>query len=106
MIDELRIEDYKKIKLFLDENFEYSGFDGIYWLILNKDILSKVQFLHIDCQPYYFAIELKLNCLSCELLVRSKNAMQCNCICYATENQRNWLIRTIDSIIKTNEIIV
>jgi len=42
--------------------------------------------------------------LACELLVRTKNRMRCDCIQYATANQRNWLIELIDNMFSRLEI--
>jgi hypothetical protein len=70
VIDELRPKDYQMIKSFMDEKFGSSNVDGVYWIEL----------------------------IAFELLVRTKNRMRCSCMGYATENQRNWLIRVADAI--------
>ncbi len=98
VIDELRPADYKKINAYLNENFGPSNVDGIYWIPLNQNNLTPVQVEHTQCRPFYLAIELEPHRMTCELLVRSENRIRCNCIGYATEKQRNWLIRFIDSI--------
>ena len=98
VIDELRPIDYDKIKAYLEKNFEPSNIDGIYWIPLDEEILNEIQAEHTDCQPFYFAVELESNLMACELLVRSKNNIRCNCIGYATEKQRDWMIRLSDGI--------
>jgi hypothetical protein len=85
VIDELRPADYEKILAYLDKNLDASGIDGIYWIPLGRDILSNVQAEHTECQPFYFAVNLEQTVMACELLVRSKNTIRCNCIGYATE---------------------
>jgi hypothetical protein len=105
VIDELRPEDYEKIKAYLDENFGSSGVDGIYWIPLDKSILTDVQAEHTKCQPFYFAIDIEQNRMACELLVRTRSRMRCNCISYATENQLIWLIRFVDAIFEKLGII-
>jgi len=104
VIDELRPVDYEKIRAYLDKNFDAAGIDGIYWLPLDRDILSNVQTEHTECQPFYFAVNLGPMIMACELLVRSKNIIRCNCVGYATEKQRNWFIQTIDAIFEKLEI--
>ena len=104
VIDELRPEDYEKIKSYMDENFESSALDGIYWVSMDQNMLSDVQAEHIECQPFYFVIDLEPNLLACELLVRTKNRMRCSCIGYATDEQRDWILRFVDTIFERFEI--
>ena len=104
VIDELRIEDYEKIRTYLDEHLGPCGIDGIYWLPLDSSILNKTQAEHSECRPFYFVIELEPARLSCELLVRTKNTVRCSCMAYATKKQRNWLIELIDTIFSRLEI--
>jgi len=97
VIDELRPADFKKIKEFLEDTHESSRLDHLYWFKLDDEILSKVQTQHKDCYPFYFAVELEPDRISFELLIRTKNRVRCDCMAYATENQRNWLIRSVDA---------
>ena len=105
IIDELRLGEYEKIKTYLNENVDHSKIDGIYWIKLDENILSDIQVEHKECQPFYFAINIKPDSVSCELLVRSRNIIRCHCISYATEAQRNWIIQFIDSMLTKLEII-
>jgi hypothetical protein len=105
VIDELRPDDFEKLKAHLDDHYAAPGFDGLYWLALDQAMYEGVQKKHIDCQPFYFAIELSSDRLNCELLVRTNKRVKCDCIGYATENQRNWLIRFIDAICHRLKII-
>ncbi len=104
VVDELRPKDFEKIKAYLDEHFDSSTLEGIYWIALDKEILNDTQDEHKTCQPFYFAIDLKPNHMNCELLVRSKNRMHCNCISYADQAQFYWFVRFIDSIFEKLEI--
>jgi len=104
VIDELRPSDYKALKTYLNEQFGSSEIDGIYWIPVAFDILTDIQSAHTECRPQYFAVDLDDNRLTCELLVRSNNRVRCDCIHYATENQRNWLIGLIDNIFKRLQI--
>jgi hypothetical protein len=98
VIDQLRPNDYFKIKAYLDMNLKLSGIPDIYWLILPQEMLEGNQAEHADCQPLYFALELSQSALSCELLVRTLSHVRCDCMRYASLAQRNWLIQTIDDI--------
>ena len=104
VIDELRPKDYELIKAYLDENFSSSDVEGIYWIQIDQNILTKTQAEHADCQPFYFAVDLEPNLIAFELLIRTKKRIRCACMGYATEKQRNWLIRHADSIFEKLEI--
>jgi hypothetical protein len=104
VIDELRPKDYELVKAYLEENFSSSDMDGIYWIQLDQNILSKTQAEHTDCQPFYFTVDLEPNLIAFELLIRTNKRIRCDCMSYATEIQRNWLIRIADSIFDTLEI--
>jgi hypothetical protein len=105
VIDELRATDYESLKTFLQEHCGPAALDGIYWIPLEKDLLTDIQKAHRDCQPHYFAVDLDENRLVAELLVRTKNIMRCDCIGYATQAQRNWLIAFVDDIFNQLEIM-
>lgn len=104
VIDELRPSDYKTLKTYLDKQFEPSEIEGIYWIPVATDMLTDIQFAHTECRPQYVAVDLDDKRLACEFLVRSKNRVRCDCIHYATENQRNWLIGLIDNIFERLQI--
>jgi hypothetical protein len=105
VVDELRPDDFRKLKAYLDKNFAAPGFDGLYWLPLDEAVYAHVQQSHHDCRPFYFALELTSQRLVCELLVRTNNRIRCDCIQYATESQRNWLMAVVDSFFDRLEII-
>jgi hypothetical protein len=104
VIDELRPADYRKIKSYLDEKFGSSALDGIYWVPLDAGYHSRLQAAHTTCQPFYFAIDLEADMMACELLIRTKARVRCDCISYATERQRNWLIGFVDRVFKKLDI--
>ena len=104
VIDELRPADYRKIKSYLDVTFDSSPLDGIYWVPLDADHYNRIQAEHTACQPFYFAIDLEANMMACELLIRTKDRLRCDCISYATDRQRNWLIGYIDHMFKKLDI--
>jgi hypothetical protein len=98
VIDELRPTDYEKLKSFLDERFGPPDLGGVYWIPLEQERLSDLQSTHGDCQPFYFAVELRQRSMACELLVRTRQRVRCSCIAYATRPQRNWVIQMFDDI--------
>lgn len=104
VIDELRPSDYKALKTYLDKQFGPSEIEGIYWIPVATDMLTDIQAAHTECRPQYVAVDLDDKRLACEFLVRSKNRVRCDCIHYATENQRNWLIGLIDNIFERLQI--
>jgi hypothetical protein len=106
VVDELRPEDHTKIKGFLDQQYAVPGFEGLYWIPIDEALLDGVQRAHDDCRPFYFALELSPDRLACELLVRTKQQIRCECIQYATENQRNWLIALVDAALAELKISV
>ena len=105
VIDEIRPQDYETVKAYLDDTFGDSGVEGLYWLPVDQALLSKVQQAHSACGPFFMALELGPDRLAGELLVRTRSRVRCDCIHYADERQRNWLVQTIDAIFEKLEII-
>lgn len=105
VIDEIRLHDYEKLKGYLDGTFGGSGVGGLYWLPVDERVLSGVQKAHTACAPFFMALELGPDRLAGELLVRTRSRVRCDCIHFADERQRNWLVRTMDAIFEKLEII-
>ena len=104
VIDEIRFEDYKKIRIYLNENMDISAINGVYWIALDYAVLNKTQAEHLKCRPFYFVIELEPTRISCELLVRTRNTVRCDCMGYATDEQFFWLVRRIDTMLDALDI--
>jgi hypothetical protein len=98
LIDELRPADHDKIKDYLDKQHSVPGFEGLYWIDLPEEFWEEKQAAHADCRPHYFALELLPDRLACELLIRSRQRIRCDCIHYASERQRDWAIGLVDAI--------
>ena len=98
VIDEIRPEEHRKIQAYLAQTYGAPELGGIFWVPLHAEILTTVQSDHTDCQPFYFAIELQEASLHCELLVRTRNRVRCNCIAYASAEQRRWIIESVDAM--------
>ena len=105
VIDEIRAQDYKQIKTFLDKEYGNSELGGIYWIPVDETLLTSVQRSHKSCQPFYVALDLEPDRLCCELLIRTKQRVRCACMGYANQEQRNWIIRGIDRVFEKLEII-
>jgi hypothetical protein len=106
VIDQLRPNDHEKIKKYFDENFGPAGVGGIYWVPIDRDLLSGEQAQHTDCQPFYFAVDLEPDLMSVELLVRTRQRIRCSCIGYADERQRNWIIAFVDAALEQLDISI
>ncbi len=104
VIDELRPQDYHKIKEYLDKAHGRAELGGIYWVPLAAARLTDIQQQHTDCQPFFFAIDLQEDRLALELLVRTKNRVRCTCIGYAAQDQRTWMMDRVDAIFKHLDI--
>lgn len=99
VIDEMNPQDSKALGDYLKRHSQPAGVDGLYWLPIAEGLLSPEQHSHDDCKPFAFALELLPDRLVCELLVRTRSRVRCSCITYASREQREWLIETIDAIL-------
>jgi hypothetical protein len=104
VVDEIRAPEYERIKTYLDTEFGSPEMGGIYWITIPEELMSEVQHAHKACQPYCFALDLLPERLSCELLVRTRNRIRCDCMGYATESQRDWIISVVDAMFERLEI--
>ena len=104
VIDEIRAADHEKIKAYLDAEFGPAEMGGIYWIQVPEEKLSELQAAHKPCHPFFFALDLEPERLACELLIRTRTRIRCDCISYAAESQRNWLISVVDAMFEKLEI--
>jgi len=106
VIDGLRPQDHDRLKAYLDEHVQAAAIVGIYWLPLDESVLTPLQINHRECAPHVFALKLEQNLLACELLVRTQKHIRCDCMAYATEKQRNWLIDQTDAVLEKLAICI
>lgn len=106
VIDGLQPAEHKKLKKYLDETLLSSPLGGIYWLELDEAVLTEIQKRHSACRPHVFALMLEETYLSCEFLVRIQKNIKCDCMAYATNAQRNWLIDQADAILESLGICI
>jgi hypothetical protein len=104
VIDGLRLEDYQKLKAHLDKYLTSSPLGGIYWLKVDESVLTPLQKKHEACRPHVFALMLEETYLSCEFLVRIKKNIKCDCMAYASRDQRDWLIDQVDALLEQLDI--
>jgi hypothetical protein len=106
VIDQLRAADYQALKNYFDAHYGPAALESIYWIPVAEDLLTDVQQEHRECQPHCIAVDIERSRLACELLVRTRNRLRCNCIGYATKKQFSWLVALIDDIFNRLKIIV
>ena len=98
LIDELSLEDYKKIKNHLLELKLQSSIDDLFWFPIPQKLLSPMQLEHsASCAPYVCALELSENSARLELLVRSTQQLRCDCIAKASPAVREHMIEYLET---------
>ena len=103
-LDEISPENMKKITGFLKENASQSTMAEIFWVRFPEDLLSPLQFRHTACQPHAFAVEMGLDWVKFEFLVRSLQTMKCDCTAYCTDRQRDYIINFADKMLEQLDI--
>jgi len=98
VIDELRPGEADRLKDYFQGAFGPPEMGNLFWIPVPEDLLSETQLAHKACRPFYFVVELDDDRLTCELLVRTRAVIRCDCIRYAGAGQREWLISTIDTV--------
>ena len=104
IIDELGSDAIKRVSDYLQGHCESSGLNNLFWLQMPEDILSPEQYSHKACQPHCVGIEVGDKFVSFEMLVRSRNSLKCNCIAYATPQQREFILSFADRLAKETGI--
>lgn len=99
VIDEILPDDLDMIRSYLNEKASPSGIKNLYWVNLPVEDLNKVQRDHINCHPHRFAIEVGDNWIKAEFFIRTAEKIKCECSGYCDDNQKNYIIRYIDTII-------
>lgn len=104
LINELTKDEAEKAKEFLAANSRKGGVEGLYWLDLPGELMGGAQEGHDQCGPFAFAVELGDDFVSFELLIRSESNLHCSCTCYATPDQRNFLMAYMDQMVSEQGI--
>jgi len=100
VIDQLRENDFLKLEDYLNKNSEPGELPEIYWIPVPESLLETTQLEHTDCQPFYFAVNLDLNSIRFELLIRTRSRLRCGCIQYASQKQRDFIINYADQLLE------
>lgn len=98
LINELSKDERGRVEMFLRENTREGGVGGLYWLTIPERLWGDSQRGHEACGPFAFAVELGGDFISFELLVRSASNLHCPCTCYATSEQRVFLLDFMDRL--------
>ncbi len=106
VVDELRPNEIERIVAFLEKSCKKSELDNLFWLYLPDDLLTPVQYQHKDCKPFCAGIEVTEDKVIFEMLIRSRSRLRCNCISYATDQQRQFILNFVDTVLKEAEILV
>ena len=104
LIDEIPVPEMDKIKGFLKKHAIHSSLEQIFWVRIPDDLLNETQFLHTQCQPHVFAVELGPDWIKLELFVRTLKSMRCDCPAYSTPIQREYIFKFGDGIIRQLKI--
>ena len=106
VIDQLRQQDIEALADHLGRQLGPPALERVYWLPLDPEYYSALQASHEDCHPLFFALQLKPGAFVGEFLVRTHQRVRCDCMAYANEAQRNWLISMMDDLIQQLDIPV
>ncbi|MGC9023175.1 MAG: hypothetical protein ACP5J5_08660, partial [Dissulfurimicrobium sp.] len=106
MVDELRQGELDRIREYLNLTCEPSELGGLYWFHIPERLLDNIQIEHKDCMPFCSAIELGGSWIKFEMLVRSRKKIRCNCVAFATKEQRSFILEFADKLIIENNIPV
>ncbi|WP_319759879.1 hypothetical protein [Maridesulfovibrio sp.] len=100
LLEDIYEDDVAKIVDAL-KDVGFSGpIDDIFYLPIPDELLQDVQKEHMDeCGPYFMALEVMENSMKIELLVRAQSKIRCECVAYATPEQRNHMLDYIDKFI-------
>ncbi len=103
-IDELRRNELEKFERSLKDRGFKNPITDIFWIEVPNELLTEIQKEHLTtCGPYIFSVELGKNWIKVELLIRPTGKIRCECISYATTEQRNYVIDLIDNLLNAND---
>ena len=59
-----------------------------------------------SCGPFYMALETGRDWIRLEFLVRARQILRCSCVSYATQDQRDYMMDTLDATLREWDIPV
>lgn len=99
LIDELSFLERDNLESFLKRTLKPGPLNGVYWLELPADLLGPAQFEHPKCGPFYLTVLLEVKSIRFEFLVRSSVALHCECIAWASPEQRRFVLDFADKML-------
>ena len=90
----------EKLSGFLKDNATMSGLDKVFWIYVPEKYFNETQCSHVDCQPYFFAVELGAGMIKAEFYIRTLKGFKCSCNGYADPNQSQFIIGFVDEMIR------
>ena len=100
LIDEISNADMEKIDEFLYQTAMRSELEKLFWVKIPRDLLSAVQFQHVQCGPHVSAVELGTDWIKIEFFIRNLKDLQCTCQDYCTSQQRDFLMHFVQKMIE------
>ncbi|MFO7875225.1 MAG: hypothetical protein R6U55_01405 [Desulfovermiculus sp.] len=101
MIDEMLPEQVEQLSLRLQESVGPGPMQGILWFELPQEVLTPRQQEHLSsCGPFLLSLETGSTWIKLELLVRARQTFRCDCIAFATQEQRAYGIGMVDAAIR------
>lgn len=104
LFDEISPSDMEKADNFLMQNATSSEIEKLFWVEIPKELLNEIQSRHIECQTYFFAVEMGVDWIRVELFIRSKKGLHCTCQSLCTPRQRDFIFSFIDKMIEDLDI--
>jgi len=104
MIDQLSREERANIESYLKRTLQPGPVEGVFWLEVPQDLLSKDQRFHDECAPFFIGVELTKEAVCFELLVRGQTNLHCSCIAYASAAQRDFVLQFVDKMLEEEQI--
>ena len=99
LIDEISRADIDKINDFMNQSAMRSKLEKLFWIKIPRDLLSEVQYQHVQCGPHVFAVELGNDWIKIEFFIRNLKDLQCTCQDYCTSQQKDFLINFAQKMI-------
>ncbi len=104
VIDQLSREERANIESYLKRTLKPGPMEGFFWIEVSRDLLSGDQLTHEECGPYFFGVAMEEESVSFELLLRSTSNLHCSCTAYATQAQRDFVLRFVDQMLEEENI--
>ena len=100
VITDLSPEETEAISEYLKEKVGSSGLMDFFWVPVDPSFYTEIQKKHMDCMPLCFPVELDVDQLTCEFFLRVRKKISCDCMRYATRDQREWMITFLDEMLE------